>query len=108
MTSQEIQFEMIKMSPYFKDKADIIINTLIENSELWDCFIVDSDSNLDKLVNIATQWNANTIYIQTHTDTSIIEDLISDWTPSAWEWVEKDQHFLNIADIESNIIKIWF
>ena len=108
MTPQEIQFEMIKMSPYLKEKADIIINTLIENSELWDCFIIDSDNNLDKLVNITTHCDANIIYIQTHADITIIENMISGWTPNAWEWVEKDQNFLSVTDIESNIIKIWF
>lgn len=108
MSTQEIQFELLKTSPSFKDKADDIISTLIANLELWDSMIVDSN-NLTKLVNVKDGiWDADTIYLLTHSDTTKVEAMIESWNPNAWEWVIKDDDFLKSVDVDGMVVKIWF
>ncbi len=107
MTTQEIQFELLRNCPKFKDNSEIIIKSLIENQAHWDSMIVDNEMMV-KLRDIGDNiWNADTIYILTH-DKSAMEPIVESWYPSAWEWVSDVNDYLCGIDVDAHVIKIWF
>lgn len=107
MNPQQIQFELLKLCPKFKDNYLNIIQSLIDNESYWDTMIVDNPLMV-KLRDLSEGiWNADTIYIMTH-HREIMEAVIEGWNPSAWEWVSDVDDFLGGADVDCHVIKIWF
>jgi hypothetical protein len=107
MTPQQIQLQLLKLCPKFNNNADDIIRSLIDNEPYWDSMIVDNDLMV-KLRDLGTGiWNADTIYIMTH-HRDVMEPVVESWNPSAWEWISNPDDFLGGADVDCQVVKVWF